>query len=334
MKEQGNFEAYGTANRYGVTTRYTDLRNFPTSKPLFKDPATAGEGYPFDYLQNSSIHANEPIYISHYSKEGGWAYVFTSYATGWIDVRNIAYIDKTKRTTWMKAKQIYITVDDYPITNSRGEFLMYSKVGMLLPAIDLSSDAYEAMVVTASINGKPHYHTVELPRHSARETVSAFTKENVLPLIDEILQTTYGWGGIDKERDCSSTLRDLFAPMGIWLPRNSYQQAQVGKKIDLSRMSDQEKVERITQEAIPFETLLYKKGHILLYLGSYEGNIAVFHNVWGIKTLRNGVEGRKVIGKSVITSLQPGKEQPDYDESEDILKNLMSMNVITAAQAE
>jgi hypothetical protein len=94
-------------------------------------------------------------------------------------------------------------------------------------------------------------------------------------------------------------------------------------------MTLEEKEEAIIQEGIPFETLLYKKGHILLYLGLYDGKIAVLHNAWGVKTMRNGIEGRKIIGKTVISSLNIGKEREDYDPEEGILSQIVSMNILT-----
>ena len=48
------------------------------------DPSLAGEGFPFDYMQNSIIAANKPIFISHYSKDREWAYIFSSFTSGWI----------------------------------------------------------------------------------------------------------------------------------------------------------------------------------------------------------------------------------------------------------
>ena len=50
----------------------------------------------------------------------------------------------------------------------------------------------------------------------------------------------------------------------------------------------------------------------MLYIGNNNGRAIVFHNTWGIKTKDiNGKEGRKIIGGSVITTLEPGKELPD-----------------------
>jgi hypothetical protein len=145
----------------------------------------------------------------------------------------------------------------------------------------------------------------------------------------EVSKTNYGWGGMYEQRDCSSMLRDMFTPFGIWLPRNSYQQSKVGKIISLKDMSEEKKIITIKEKAIPFQTLLYKKGHIVLYVGTYNDDIVVFHNTWGIKTKKDGVEGRLIIGRAIFSTLKLGEEQKDYDKSSELLKNMTSMNIIT-----
>ena len=102
--------------------------------------------------------------------------------------------------------------------------------------------------------------------------------------------------------------------------------------ISLEDLSLEQKEEMILKEGIPFETFLYKKGHILLYLGVYRGEIAVLHNVWGVKTMKKGIEGRKIVGKTVISSLNLGKEREDYDPKKGILSLISSMNIITQEQ--
>jgi len=148
-------------------------------------------------------------------------------------------------------------------------------------------------------------------------------------IVKLMLKSHYSWGGLYEERDCSSTLRDLYAPFGIWLPRNSSEQSKIGKVISLKNLSIEEKKKTIIDKAIPFETLLYKKGHILLYLGVYKGEITVLHNVWGIKTMHNGVEGRNIIGRTIISSLELGKESEGYNPDKAILARLSSMNILT-----
>jgi hypothetical protein len=103
----------------------------------------------------------------------------------------------------------------------------------------------------------------------------------------------------------------------------------VGKVISLENMSDKEKVAMIKQQAVPFETLLYKKGHIVLYVGIFNDEIIIFQNVWGIKTKENGVEGRYIIGKTIFSTLQAGNNLSIFDKNASLLKNLKSMNIIT-----
>jgi hypothetical protein len=169
----------------------------------------------------------------------------------------------------------------------------------------------------------------KLPLKDALKGSLLLNKENLISLSNALIGKKYGWGGMYEERDCSSTLRDMYASFGIWLPRNSSMQAKIGKVISLEGLSDNEKILRITKDAVAFETLLYRPGHILLYLGTYEGEIMVFHNTWGIRTTLSGFEGRNIIGKTVISTLKLGREQPHYDEDSEHLRNLKSMNIIT-----
>ncbi len=47
----------------------------------------------------------------------------------------------------------------------------------------------------------------------------------------------------------------------------------------------------------------------MLYIGERDGEPVVFQTMWGVKTqFMFGDEGRHVIGRTVITSLEPGKE--------------------------
>jgi hypothetical protein len=61
----------------------------------------------------------------------------------------------------------------------------------------------------------------------------------------------------------------------------------------------------------------------------HKGEIAVLHNAWGVKTLQDGVEGRKIIGKTVITSLHMGEEVEGYDKEKSLLSRIRSINIIT-----
>ena len=63
MLEDANFDSFGSVNKKAISLKHLNIRAFPTDKPLLRDPKKAGEGFPFDYLQNSTVHANKPLFI-------------------------------------------------------------------------------------------------------------------------------------------------------------------------------------------------------------------------------------------------------------------------------
>ena len=159
--------------------------------------------------------------------------------------------------------------------------------------------------------------------------ILAFNRKNINAIISELQKVNYGWGGMYGQRDCSSTVRDFFAPFGVWLPRNSYKQSRVGKVISLENMSNKEKLQTIKKYGVAFKTLLYKQGHIVLYAGTIDKKVIVLQNLWGIKTFKNHKEGRFIIGKVIFSTLKVGENLTYYDESASLLKNLKSMNIVT-----
>lgn len=70
------------ASRRGIMVRESLVRALPTDDPLFNDPRQAGEGYPFDNLQMSSLRPGTPVYTLTESKDQRWQYVVSPAVTG------------------------------------------------------------------------------------------------------------------------------------------------------------------------------------------------------------------------------------------------------------
>ena len=84
------------------------------------------------------------------------------------------------------------------------------------------------------------------------------------------------------------------------------------RSFDLSDKDNVEKIGVIENYGVPFKTVIYLAGHIGLYIGNFNGKPVILHNIWGLKTLsKDDEEGRNIIGKSVISSLELGKESKD-----------------------
>jgi len=324
--ENSNFTDYASINKRALSLNLLNLRAFPTEKPLLRDPKKAGEGFPFDYMQNSSIAANKPLFVSHYSKDKQWVFVESSFAFGWVKSKDIVFIEKKYTDLWQNAEQIFISSDNIPLYSQNGDFLFKSRVGMMLALISEDEDTYTVLTVSKDENSQAIYFNSKILKTYSHKGVLAFNSKNIDKIISGLTFSNYGWGGMYGQRDCSSTLRDFYTPFGLWLPRNSSRQAVTGKTISLNGLSDEEKINLIKAEAKPFETLLYKRGHIVLYVGTLKDEVIVFQNVWGVKTQEDGIEGRYVIGKSVFSTLELGKNLKEYDDNASLLRNLQGLS--------
>jgi len=327
--KNSNFKEYATLNRRALTLVKSNLRAAPTDRPLLRNPKLAGEGFPFDYFQNSTIEANKPILVSHYSKDKAWVFVESSFADGWVKSRDIVFINQAESDIWQNARPTFLLKDNIPIYDEEGVFLFNSHLGMMLPLVDTNETNNIALTVSGYNNNQLHFHSSLLSSNNSSNEILAFDSKNINSVITELLKVNYGWGGMFGQRDCSSTIRDFFIPFGIWLPRNSYKQSQVGKVIILKDMSDDEKIETIKKYGVPFETLLYKQGHIVLYAGVVHNKIIIFQNLWGVKTRKDGKNGRYIIGRTIFSTLEVGKNLKYYDKDASLLKNLKSMNIVS-----
>lgn len=326
MQEQCNFSAYGSLNQKGIALRYMDIRTLPSEKPLYNNPALPGEGFPFDLLQNSSINYGEPLFVSHTSKDGEWSYIFTNSVSGWVKTDGIRLLDDDQIGNYLIKEKLFLLQDGLPLYDETGRFVTYSRIGMVLALDSQEGENYHALRYDADQSPK---HLI-VPKDAARIGISKLNKGDLIRIGEQMLHNTYGWGGMFGERDCSSMIRDMLTPFGIWLPRNSSAQAKKGEVVVLEGLSNEAKLARIKEKGIPFETIIYLKGHVLLYAGTYQDNVMVLHNIWGIRTIdKKGVKGRHIVGKAVISTLELGSELEDYDPDNKLLTRVQSMNIFT-----
>ncbi|MDH3997401.1 MAG: SH3 domain-containing protein [Desulfuromonadales bacterium] len=313
---------YPSLNRRAITVRRANLRALPTATPCFRDPYRAGEGYPFDYLQNSVLEPGVPLRITHQTPDGSWLLVETALVSGWVTPFELAYVDETFAASWQGQPLMAFTREQVALTDDAGQFRGYAHIGTLLPLggqPGALGDQTEVALwfAVADSQRRAVIKNVRIAHDAAALFPLAMTPRQIALLGDHLLGEVYGWGGIAGGRDCSATLRDLFTPFGLWLPRNSSKQIKLGAQTDLSGLSLLEKQALLAQQGIPFASLLGMKGHILLYLGQYQGEAVALHTLWGLKTadLLHGV-GRKLVGGTVITSLQPGAELLNLSQPE------------------
>jgi hypothetical protein len=306
-----NKKAYGKGAGPAITLRGTNLRAMPSGKHFYLRPDLPGEGYPFDYFQHTSTPPGTPVYICNVSKDGQWALVDGPVTAGWVPAGDVARVDAAFMEHWQSRPLAAIVRDGMSVGTISAD------TGALLPlALDAAPGLDRALSVLYPVrdaSGRADTARADLAPGAATAVPLPLTAQAVAEVGNPMLGQAYGWGGLDGRRDCSALTRDLFAPFGIHLPRNSANQAKAGRVIELGGLSNEEKERQILAEAAPFRSLIWLKGHIGVYLGAYEGNAMLFHNMWGLRTkdADGGCDNRAVVGKGVITTLRPGVERPD-----------------------
>ena len=305
------FNTYNSMQKHAVMVENAQMRNLPTMKPFYKKTTLPGEGFPFDYLQTSRIHIGEPIIVSHYSKDGAWAFVESSFASGWVMTQSFVFLEPQERIKILQAKKIAITQDNLALYDTDQNFITSIKIGAILPLEHEDDTYFYSYVYQKSPTFKPQKVPLKIQKNSAKTLPISFEQDNILALGNQFLGEKFGWGGYLDNRDCSAMTRDFLTPFGIWIPRNSAAQKNFGEVITLKNLTNKEKEEMILKHGIAFLSLIYLKGHIMLYAGEFEGKPLVMHNIWGIRTMEDGKEGRNVIGKAILSDLYIGDNQPN-----------------------
>ncbi len=317
--ENSNFKAYESINRDAIIIKHSDLKLYPTDEEFYYNIHQTGEGFPFDYNQNSSVYINTPIFISHYSKDKKWVFVKTPFAFGWIKVENIAFVTPQFKEKFQTERFAITTTDNLKLIDDGIEISLI-KLGTIFP---MHVDTNEYFVALKDDKGYAYMKKVE-PQdiNILVKKPIKFNQFNIAYIGKQLIGEPYGWGGKLKTRDCSTFTRDFFAPFGIYLPRNSKQQAKSGDYLSLKGMSKEEKKETILTYGKPCRSLLVLPGHVTIYLGQKDGQPIIMHNYWGVR-LKDGT--KRVLGRSVITTTEIGKELPNVKEKSMLINTIKGL---------
>ena len=333
IEANSNKEAYPSGAARAITLRHTNLRAMPTAMPFYLNPDRPGEGYPFDYFQHTSLPMGTPVFICNVSRDGQWLLVEATLTAGWLPARDVAEIDESFAERW-QSRPLAALVRDKVFVATSTEY-----IGALLPLVGAAphgrGHALSVYYPMRGDGGKAAIGAVTLGSGDAVAVPLTLTPAEVARVGNEMMGQAYGWGGLAELRDCSGLTRDVFAPFGIWLPRNSSRQAKVGTPVSLAGLGNEEKERMIASQAKPFLSLIWLPGHIGVYIGQYQGKPVMFHNIWGLRTRNGGdaCDGRAVIGKAVVTTLRPGAERPDICTPASILDRVQRVTILPSSSA-
>lgn len=308
VKKNAAISTYPSRKDKGILIQRTSVYAAPTQSSFFLNPQTAGEGFPFNYLIESNLHAGTPVFITHTSTNGDWVFIETDLVSGWVPEHTVALISDNISKWFSSLPQAAIIHDNVALNGRSGRHVTTGYLGTVLPIIKSTPTELVLLAPLRDQHRRARITEVYVSKIHTTIIPHKLTASFIADIGNPLLGQLYGWGGSFGHRDCSELMKDLFIPFGIWLPRNSQAQIHAWNYIDTTQLLEDEVYQLMKDKAIPFATLIGFKGHIGLYLGMYNNTPAMLHDVWGIRTIQSGSEGRHILGRIVITSLKPGAE--------------------------
>ena len=322
MRMNASLGSYPRVGQPAITIRHTLMRELPSLRPRMTKPHPFGQDNPFDMFQYSSLFLGTPLYAAHISADGLWYFVESPIASGWVPAEDVALVDAAFTAQYRTGRYAAIIRDDLSVVTKTG-VIGRTHIGAVYPLQKESWRKVHVLVPVRGTQGQAAIAAAEFSSDQARAKPLPLHPAWLARIGNQMMGQPYGWGGLYEWRDCSSTVRDMFVPFGIWLPRNSAAQSRSGSFIPLEGLDGADKERQIKTSGVPFMSLLWMRGHIMLYLGQYRDESVVFHNIWGLRVVEEGdANARHVLGRAVVSSLRLGQELPALKDGAILLDRL------------
>ena len=286
--------------RYALTTDRTNIRLLPEEAGWFE----SADDTHYDQLQATVLDPSEPVAVLIDSQDKEFVFVESRMYAGWVKPSALAFTDKA---TWQKyvAPQNYLTVIASRKTIPQGKAFYQMGGKVLLRAADLQKDGSWAITMpTLDANGTFLEQGFNIPNdNGVVKGALACSENNLIRQAFRFLGEDYGWGGLEKNVDCSSYVQDVYRSVGIELPRDSSKQEKaMARSISLKNMTRDQRLE-IIKKSKP-GSLLFTAGHVMLYLGNDEnGEPIVIHALSSYFTFEDGKTLKHYVRKVIVSDL-------------------------------
>ena len=291
---------YWERPEYGLIVEPGDLKLSPMTSPLFSKEGDSD----LDRNQLSGLDPGDQVTIFGISADGKWLAVVSGAGVGWVK-RELVGVGTRKEI------ENYLNGPD--------------RLTMVDPRVKiLSNDGSTEASMGCSFPLNDHLrHTVVIPKRNSKgrllfktgaiigETVRDHLPRSAHHLLRQAfkhLGYRYAWGDRDAEgagRDCSRLVVDVLRSLGFNPPRNSRDQLAVGgKKLRMEGLNIPERF-CLLHEISP-GSLLFTPGHVMFFLGEYQGEVYTIH---ALNNYRRVVDDKEVpvqVKQVVVSGLSLG----------------------------
>ena len=287
LREKANYDAIpDTVDvKYGYSIIRSSLRAFPSYDFIGEDQSDRF----YDVMVWSEFMPFAPLIVVHESTDGEWYYVMFEGFCGWVRKDCVAICEDKEDWLARKDPDEFLMVtgrevrlqDDVVNTSLSGSLI---PMGTKLPLVK-AEDAPEFIndretkgcyIVKLPIRDSDGMIEDRYSLISIKEDVNIgylpYTGANVVRQAFKLFGDRYGWAGVEHSNDCSGITDEIYRCFGIYLPRTSGDIAGFnGKKTyDVSEYSAKKKINLLSR--LPIGTVIYFRGHIMIYIGVYNGD--------------------------------------------------------------
>jgi len=311
--------------RFGLVMRRSDMRTWPTKDVVFKTQET----FDLDRFQENGLFPADVVAVLHESTDGQWYFVRSYNYAAWVLKERIVIGDRQRILEYRDADNFLIVAGGKVTTNFNPKVAAISELqldmGVRLPLLDADTiersidgqnpkSSYPVLLPAQGEHGELEFRTALIARNQdVRVGYMPYTRRNILHQAFKFLGERYGWGHSYNARDCSGLVMEVYKTFGILLPRNSAQQSKspIGDNTYFGASDSADEKLKILASC-DVGDLLYCPGHVMLYIGSVDGEPYVIHSLFGAGwSEKDGVFEEGVLNGVSVTPLRQIYMSPD-----------------------
>jgi cell wall-associated NlpC family hydrolase len=324
------------ATRFGMAVERAALRTFPTSLRVFSSNTDTD----IDRFQESALFPGDPVAIVHASADGRWRFVVSPRYAAWVEASAIAEGDRAavlahgQRTpyrvvTGAKPRTVF-TREAPRVSELQLDMGVRVPLARVAPGLPVNGQhPYTSWVLELPVrdaDGRLGFAPALLPRtaDSAADYLP-LTRANLIRQSFKFLGERYGWGHAYNGRDCSGFVSEVYASMGVLLPRNTSAQAK-SPVFARTRFEpgDTRQARLAAVAALDVGDLIFIPGHVMMYIGQLDGQPYVIHdtNAGSVLDANGELHSMHLNGVSVtpLLPLRFGKEHDYVDRITNIVR--------------
>jgi hypothetical protein len=130
-----------------VVINSTDIRVLPTIEPSYNNWTEAGEGYPFDNLQLTSVVMGTPVLLLQKTTNGVWSLILIHNVFGWVKTDALANVDDNFIKKYQTKNYVAFTKDYSHIVDEQHHINSLANLGAIFPLMKQANDNFEILML-------------------------------------------------------------------------------------------------------------------------------------------------------------------------------------------